>query len=276
MAGTDVHRIEAVDTAAVVVNYRTPELTREAVVSVLCEPEVDEVVVVDNASGDGSVKYLRRAFAGERVRVLDSDRNAGFGPGVNLGAATCTATLLLILNSDAVVVAGSVAHLARVLLEDDRVGVVAPAIYDADGVTLQRGSFGELPSRRQLLSNAWARPAGGRDGGDEAPGWVSGVAMLLRRADFVALGGFDERFEMYFEDLDLCRRLREMGGTVRREPSAAVVHRRGQSSTSRRDQRRRFHESRRRYFANLGASRLELRCASLAGLIRTSLIRDRP
>ena len=260
--------------AVVVVNYRTKELTAEAVASVLPEPEVEEVVVVDNASGDGSVEYLRSCFDDPRVRVVASDHNRGFGPAVNLASAECRAPLLFVLNSDATLVRGSLGRLCAVLEADGTVGVVAPAVYEADGRTLQPGAYGRLPSRRDvLLSNGWVRRRADDPRLATEPGWVSGVAMLLRRADFLALGGFDESFAMYLEDVDLCRRLRETGKSVRREPSAGVLHHGGRSWQSVRDQRRRFHAGKLRYFEKLGAGRLALGCVRLVGRVRTAMER---
>jgi GT2 family glycosyltransferase len=259
-----------VATGVVIVNYRTTHLTAEAVASVLTEPEVEEVRVVDNASGDGSVERLTARFQDARVEILSSQRNVGFGAGVNLGAARCRSPLLLVLNSDATVVPGAVATLAKALVADDGTGVVAPAVYQHDGRTLQPGAYGRLPARRDILSsNGWVR----RRGADDAalavrPGWVSGVAMLLRRADFIGLGGFDESFAMYLEDVDLCRRLAEAGKSVRRVPSAAVVHHGGRSWTDPGEARRRFHRSKLRYYEKLGVSRLELQCVRLVGAVR--------
>lgn len=264
----------ALDTAVVIVNYRTKALTSEAVASALGEAEVKEVVVVDNASGDGSAEYLRSAHVDPRLQVLESDWNRGFGPAVNLGAAACRSPLMLILNSDATLVAGSLGTLARALVQDRTMGVIAPAVYEPDGRSLQPAAYGRLPKRRDiLLGNGWARPSARHDRDAVTPGWVSGVAMLLRRADFVAMSGFDEAFSMYFEDIDLCRRIQEAGKSVAREPSAGVVHRGGKSWQSRRDQKRRFHESKLRYFQKLGVSRVELLGIRLRGAVRTSVVR---
>jgi N-acetylglucosaminyl-diphospho-decaprenol L-rhamnosyltransferase len=262
-------------TVVVIVNYRTKELTRAAISSVLPEPEVDEVVVVDNGSGDGSAEYLRSAFAGEAVHVIESGTNRGFGPAVNLGVGAAHAPLLLILNSDATLRAGSLARLAQHLISDPAIGIVAPSVYEADGRTLQPGTYGRLPMRRDiLLSSGWVRPRTDDPRYARTPEWVSGVAMLVRRADFLAVGGFDPAFTMYLEDVDLCRRLREAGLSIRREPAAVVVHEGGRSWQSTRDQRRRFHDSKLRYFENLGVTRIELQCVRLAGLVRTSLVRE--
>ena len=256
------------DTAVVIVNYRTGGLTAGAVESVLGEADVREVVVVDNASGDGSVEYLRGALADERVRMVAAGRNGGFGAGVNLGAAACRSPLLLILNSDATAEPGSVGLLVSALLADAGVGVVAPAVRLAGGGP-QPDAFGRLPGRWELLVPGRGRWTGSGD--PQRPEWVSGVAMLLRAADFRSVGGFDERFEMYFEDLDLCRRLREQGRSVARLPAATVVHAAGSSFRSARDQKRCFHRSKAVYARKLGASAVEVRIIDLLGRLRTGL-----
>lgn len=260
--------------AAVIVNYRTKALTGAAARSVLADPDVAEVVIVDNGSEDDSAAYLRGALPDPRVRVVESGHNRGFGQGVNLGVANSLAPLLLILNSDATVTSGSLAKMKRALLADERVGVVAPAIYCPDGRNLQPGAYGRLPGRGDILLGRWSSTNRGRPAADDvAPEWVSGVAMLLRRSDFAAVGGFDERFEMYFEDLDLCRRLRERGKEARREACAAVVHIGGKSWQSRTDQRQCFQQSKVTYFENLGATPLELQYVRLVKRVRTGLLR---
>lgn len=263
------------DTSAIIVNYRTMALTRSAINSVLSEAEVTQVVVVDNASGDRSADYLRDAFAHERVRIIESDRNRGFGPAVNMAAKECRAPLLLILNSDATLGPGSLGRLAAALLSDPAIGVVGPAIYESDGRRLQPGAYGRLPARRDIvLSNGWVSPRADPGPDAAAPGWISGVAMLIRRTDFLALGGFDEGFTMYLEDVDLCRRLAASGKVVRREPTAKVMHRGGESWRSKRDQVRRFHASKLRYFEKLGVTRVERECIRLLGAIRSRTAPD--
>jgi GT2 family glycosyltransferase len=260
--------------AAVIVNYRTKKLTRAAVASVLSEPDVAEVVVVDNGSGDGSLDYLRESVTDDRVTLVDAGWNRGFGQGVNLGVANSRSPLILILNSDATVMAGSIAVLRHALTADDGVGVVAPAIYCEDGYTLQPGAFGRLPKRSDIVLGRWSKANRVRPAPDEAaPEWVSGVAMLVRRDDFTGVGGFDERFNMYFEDLDLCRRLRHLGKVAHRQAAAAVVHLGGRSWQSRTDQRERFQQSKLTYFQGLGASDAELRYVRVMKRIRTGVAR---
>jgi len=213
------------DVAVVIVNFRTAALTLDAVRSVAAEPEVAEIVVVDNDSGDGSADLLRSSLRAEtKARVVESSANVGFGRGLNLGARHCTSPLLFLLNSDAALTAGSLRPLRRALLADASIGIVAPAVYTGDGQEFQGGAHGVFPTL-----GAIARRTNHRPPDTLWPDWVSGVAMLLRRADFEALGGFDPDFTMYLEDVDLCLRLRGAGKRVRREVAAAVTHLGGRS-----------------------------------------------
>lgn len=255
----------ALATSVVIVNYRTKALTQEAIASVLGETEVLEIVVVDNDSGDGSAEHLEKAFADPAVRVVRSATNVGFGAAVNLAAKQCRSPLMLVLNSDATLMKGSLRRLACALLADTTAGVIAPAVYEDDGRTLQPAAFGRLPRRTDIIvRGGWTKVSGPAS----RPGWISGVAMLFRRADFLAIGGFDEDFEMYFEDIDLCRRLHASGRSVLRDATAGVIHHGGKSWQSTADQRRRFHRSKLRYFEIVGATSLELQIVRWTSLIR--------
>ena len=235
--------------AVLVVNYRTPGATVRAVRSVVADPEVAEVVVVDNASGDGSAEELREAFAGApAVVVVAAPTNLGFGRGVNLAARRSRAPLLLVLNSDAEVGEPGIGPLVGALAHDPGAALVAPEVRRPDG-TPQPDAYGRLP-RLGPLDRGWGRPG---PGDDARPGWVSGVAMLVRREDFEAVGGFDPDFAMYLEDVDLCRRLAARGRWLAREPGAVVTHVGGASTRSRADRVALYHASKVRYLEKAGA-----------------------
>jgi GT2 family glycosyltransferase len=230
--------------AVVVLNYRTPELTGACLESLVPQLDAarDAVVVVDNASGDGSPEKLRR-LADERgfrcVRVLESPRNGGFAAGNNLGIAAVGAQAYLLLNSDTLVRPGAIELLWTALERRPGVGIVGPRIEYEDG-TPQPSCFrfpspwSELvaaadtePVRRLLEAHDVLLPI------PEAPcspDWTSFCAALVRAEVFERVGPLDEGFFMYFEDVDYCRRARAAGFEISHEPRARVIHHCGGTS----------------------------------------------
>lgn len=261
------------DVAVVVVNYQTMRLTEGAVRSVVADPVVAEVVVVDNASGDGSAEFLRSSFPEAPVRVIESPDNVGFGRGVNLAVSATAAPYVFLLNSDAEVRPGTLALLRQALTDDPAVGVVAPAIYLADRTTLQGGAYGPLPQPNALLR--LNRSPQDHTVLGERVGWVSGAAMMLRRSDFVGVGGFDPGFRMYMEDVDLCRRLHALGKASVREPRGAVVHLVGGSSDDLVSMVDDYHRSKILYLRRAGASTFQVWCAAAIRIARLSAERAR-
>ena len=222
--------------SGIVVNYKTKELTASAVESMLDEPDLTDVVVVDNCSLDGSVEFLRSRLPEDRVRVVANDRNSGFGGGVNVGAGHSTGSFMLVLNSDATLERGSLALLVRALDAESATAIAAPVIVGPDG-SPQIDAFGDFPSFRRMLLRTNRRP---RD--EPRPDWVSGAAMLVRRCAFEQVGGFDVAFHMYLEDVDLCSRLRSMGWEILRVRESKVRHSPGTSSTGH-EREESYHES---------------------------------
>jgi GT2 family glycosyltransferase len=198
-----------------------------------------EVLVVDNASSDGSAAAARR-FPG--VHVIETGANLGFARGNNAGIRASCGDLLLLLNSDTVVPRGAIDRLVDELARDSAVAVAGPRIVDGDGrAELSFGSmigpFNEL--RQKLLVTAHARRVPVLSGMVErmtttprSVDWVSGACLLVRRADAEAVGLLDERYFMYAEDVDFCAAIRARGRRVRFVPQATVVHHRGRSARS--------------------------------------------
>lgn len=219
-----------------------------------------EAVVIDNASSDGSVDQV--AGLDSRIRLLCNAENLGFGRGVNQGVAATTGVAILILNPDARVTNGAVDRLLDELAAHPDCAVVGPGIVNDDGTfqgsargdpDMVTGFFGRttlltrlfptsgVAQRNVMTPDALAGRAGG---GSVVVDWVSGACMLVRRDVFGRVRGFDERFFLYWEDADLCRRVRTAGFTTRYCPSARVEHSVGQSSRSARGLAlRAFHES---------------------------------
>jgi N-acetylglucosaminyl-diphospho-decaprenol L-rhamnosyltransferase len=214
--------------SVVIVNFRTPDLTADAVRSALAQPETQEVIVVDNASGDGSADRLCDVFSGdERVHVHALDKNGGFGAGNNFGVRQAVAPYVFLLNSDAFFHDGALAKLLPVLETQPDVGLVAPAVYLEDGKTLQPDGWGIFPSVKRLLLRRVKQVPETLE-----PEWVTGAAMMMRRDEFLALGGFEEQIFMYYEDVLLCWRYCKSGKRILRELSAGVTHLGGRSNKS--------------------------------------------
>lgn len=251
--------------AAVLVNYNAGNELRLALQSIADELQGRpwEAIVVDNASIDGS-GAIAEQFA-PQVRLLRNTENVGFGRGVNQGVAASTAPLILIMNPDCRLLPGALGVLGAELVGHPECAIVGPRILSPDGSVqgsargdpdMLTGVFGRASTLRRLLP--WL-PVSKRNVVDETVGgakgsvvvdWVSGACMLARRSALARVGGFDERYFLYWEDADLCRRLRRDGFHIRYLPAATAVHRVGHSSrTVRTSAIRAFHESAYLYYA---------------------------
>jgi N-acetylglucosaminyl-diphospho-decaprenol L-rhamnosyltransferase len=213
--------------AAVVVDYHAgPDLV-DCVDSIRRNDVADVVVVENGASGSS------QAVLGERdVRVVEPGLNLGYGRGVNRGVAASPASrYLLVANPDVVVHDGAVAAMADFLDAHPDVAIVGPTIKRPDGTVYpSQRVFPNfwLAGAHALLAPLWpanpatrryrsARPDGGVD-------WVSGACFMVRRVAFEAVGGFDERYFMFAEDMALCWQLRRHGASVAALEDAEVTH----------------------------------------------------
>ena len=194
-----------------------------------------EIVLVDNASTDGTVSCVRERWP--EVQVIDAGSNVGFGAANNLGIRHSTGELLLLLNGDTVVPAGAIDRLVVDLRAHDEVAVAGPRIVDGEG--RPELSFGSMVGPlSELRQTSLARTRGLAiverhvDRLTRTPrrvDWVSGACLLVRRTDAEAAGLFDERYFLYFEDVDFCAAIRKLGRQVRFSPGAEIVHARGAS-----------------------------------------------
>jgi N-acetylglucosaminyl-diphospho-decaprenol L-rhamnosyltransferase len=191
-----------------------------------------DVWVVDNASSDGSPEMVAREFPWATLRALDE--NLGFGRAVNLVARESPGEWIAPANADIEVESGAIARLLARGRSNDRIGAVGPRLLLPDGGT--QPSVQPFPtltnalllhSRLHKLSPAVRDRLCLRTTHQNQPGpvdWVTGAFLIVRRAAFDSVGGFDERHWMYAEDMDLCWRLRASGWEVWYEPAAEVRH----------------------------------------------------
>ena len=190
-----------------------------------------EIVVVDNASRDGSADAVRSRWPAVRVIALNS--NVGFAAANNQGIRATNSELILLLNSDTIVPDGSLDRLIAALQELPGASIVGPRIVDGEG--RPELSYGRmmtpLSELRQKLLLRFASPARltAMTSHTRRVDWVTAACLLVRRGDAEAAGLLDERYFMYCEDVDFCAAVRANGGTIYFTPVTEIIHLRGRS-----------------------------------------------
>lgn len=244
----------------IVVSWNTRDLLRVALSSIRQHAgQCVRVIVVDNGSSDGSPDMVRIEFP--EVRLVVNAENRGFGQANNQGFAVTSEPFVLLLNSDAELTPGALPALLAELERHPEAGAVGARLVFPDGSF--QASFNRFPRlwhealalvglARLMLGERYPSASASQSGRPRAVDWVGGAAMLLRRRALeTATGskGFDSEYHMYSEEMDLCRRIRDAGWSIRYCPNATVVHHAG-SSTSQRalDQPRLLWESRLLYY----------------------------
>lgn len=227
----------------VIVNYRVPDHLRETLRSIYQaeQCETAEVIVVDNASGDQSQQWITEEFPS--VLWIQLKHNIGFGKACNVGVQNSRAPYVLLLNPDTMIGQNTLSIAYTFMEANQNVGLMGPKILNPDG-TLQaackRGfptpavSFYHFSGLSRLFpkSRRFGRYHLSFLDPDVSSGVdaVSGSFMFLRRELFLEIGGFDEQFFLYGEDLDLCYRIHENGFAVWYHPETQIIHRKGKSS----------------------------------------------
>ncbi len=244
--------VAKVDLSVIIVNWNGGELLRRSVESIVaCPPSLDyEVVVIDNASTDGSIALLRESqlagLADQRLRIIENSANLGFGQANNQAFALTDSPFLFLLNPDAEVTPGSIDQLIATVRSDSRVGAAGPRMLNSDG-SLQISVWRTPPTVREILLSQMKLYhllprrlrgelllGGHWDHNRERPvPMLSGAAILVRRAVIEQVGGFDDRFHMYGEDNEWSLRITRGGWRLIFQPAALIIHHGSQSSLQR-------------------------------------------
>jgi GT2 family glycosyltransferase len=257
-----------------VVTYDNAETIADCLDSVRRSTEGLELAtaVFDNGSSDGTVELVRDRFP--EVAIETSSRNLGFGAAQNRLLANRGGSYALLLNPDAALRPGAIRRLLDDAASHPAAAVVAPRLEYPDGSP--QVNFGDFPGlRADLRQRTRVNGARARDPRTVSLlnrelerafecDWVSGACALIALEPFFEVGGFDETFWLYLEDVDLCRRLRARGRSVRVEPRAVCLHREGGSPIDEAARRRAYRRSRLHYERKHG-SRLR---AALYRLLR--------
>jgi len=222
-------------TTVAIVNYNTKDFLDKCLSSIYrFDSKYDfKVIVIDNNSDDGSVKMVRNNYP--YVKLVVNSKNIGYTAAANQAIKQTDSDFLILLNSDTEVFEGSIDRIIEYLKNNTKVGVVGPKTIDSSGnahLSCRRFPSFKEAAMHVLVGIFWPRNPYTRrykmmdfDHNKEVKiDWVSGACMGLRREALDEVGLFDERYYMYVEDLDLCKRMWNAGWEVRYFPGATVVH----------------------------------------------------
>jgi N-acetylglucosaminyl-diphospho-decaprenol L-rhamnosyltransferase len=251
-------------TSIVIVNWNAGLLLERCVRSLLLHSGAHEIIVVDNASEDASLHFADSSAA--IVTVIRNQENLGFSVANNIGWRRSTGEFVLFLNPDAECTDSAVSRLEDALRSDSMLWGVAGLLASPDGNPQTGFNVRAFPTvgcvATEMLmidevwsANPWSRRYRMLDQDLGSPVDVdqpAGACLMLRRSALESVGGFDEQFRpAWFEDVDLCKRLRLQGGRIRFEPAARFLHHGGSSLKRLRPEQflKIFHENQIRYFA---------------------------
>lgn len=215
--------------SAIVVTYHTGPRLKECLYALNADPDISETIIVDNGNPPETSTWLA-SFCGPRdgFHLITGHGNIGFGAGINLGALSTTGEDILVINPDAVLRWGSVASLQSAAALCQGPWIIGGKIFDIDGSETRGPRRRELTLWRAATSmlgwNTWTlEHTPPPEQAVEMP-VISGAFFLISKESFIQLEGFDEAYFLHVEDVDLCRRCREAGGTVMYDPNAAALH----------------------------------------------------
>jgi GT2 family glycosyltransferase len=231
------------DVSVVIVNYNSGSYLVNAVESLLAQPQIAEIIIVDNNSHDDSILLLINKFSPELnpIKLILQKVNDGFSKGCNKGFAVSKYPMVLFFNPDCIIDKGAVAFMRSTLIKHPDCATVGPLIVYPNNKE-QGGARRDLPTPLQFISmgsglvfllSKYQPFKNYNHTGTALPQAsvpiqaLSGACFLIKRDDYQMLNGLDEGYFFNFEDLDLCQRLADKGRKIRFEPRARVVHERG-------------------------------------------------
>jgi GT2 family glycosyltransferase len=232
----------APDVSVVIVSFNTCAVLRECLLRLQCESRGlhFETIVVDNASRDASAAMVRKDFPD--VQLIESGENLGFGAANNVGFRAARGRYIVLLNSDAFLRSRSLLRAVRFMDATPAAGLAGARLVGQDGAWQPSARvFPSLVNDLLILSGLSAKYPRSRFFGrpdrtwadahkPSLVDWVPGAFAIVRRETLAAVGDFDERFFLYYEEVDLCRRIKAAGYEIHYRPEVVVVHLGGESS----------------------------------------------
>lgn len=227
----------------IIVSYKTKQYLEDCIKAIISSTTgTYEILLVDNNSGE-SLDSLQD-LSPDKIHIVYSDTNNGFGAGINLGANKATGDWLCFINPDTKI-QGDI-HMISTIGENT--GIMGLALVDNNN-RIQDYQYGNFPTPQSIITNTakkyWQIPTEQTISTD----WVSGGSLCIETALFRELGGFDERFFMYYEDIDLCYRAKKIGRDIEWTQQITVWHYEGGSEHNLYKLKQRYYTSQRKYIA---------------------------
>jgi len=224
--------------SAVILNFRAGRAAAACARNLLQQSiaEQMEILIVDNHSDDDSIGFLRAQFANDpKVRIVETRKNLGFGGGYGEGARQARGEFLLINNPEKTIEESGVERMIQKMESDSTIGILAPKLVHNDGTVRYSARAFPTPldviAKRTTLGKIFPGhlrrylDLGKSVNEERDTDWIAGGCLMMRRTFFEGLGGFDPRFFLFFEDIDLCRRCWQAGKRVVYFPSVTASDR---------------------------------------------------
>ena len=227
----------------IIVSYRSKQFLTDCIESIMGQTTGDyEIIIVENNSGEKLDRIQK--LSPQKIQIIYSKKNGGFGSGVNLGARKATGDWLCMINPDTRI-QGDIHTLSTI---SEKVGIIGLALVNQDN-QIQAYQYGDFPTPQSILQNtakkSWKNPS------EESilTDWVSGGSLCIQRRLFEELGGFDDRYFMYYEDIDLCRRAKQIGQEIEWTQQITIWHYEGGSESNIYKLKQRYYTSQRTYIS---------------------------
>lgn len=234
----------------IIVNYKSERCILNCIASIydkIGSPTSFEIIVVNN---DKEEKLEEASKNYPDVKIVPAGENIGFGAANNLGAELANRKYLVFLNPDVEILSSNVEKILEEFKKNESIGVIGSQLLTPEG-KVQKWCAGREINIMDLVRNNLGFPKSRkiwRSKGKKEADWVAGTALFVPKKLFDEIGGFDENFFMYFEDIDLCKRVRNLGKKIIYFPQFCVRHRGGESYQDRKIQKRDYYKSQEYYF----------------------------
>ncbi len=233
----------------IIINYKTFELTKNCLESLFLLPGQEnlEIIIIDNGSNDGSIEKLETEFA-SRVKIIKNKNNLGFAGANNQGAALASGEFLIFLNSDTIIKEDFLNVCADILNKNPKIGIISPRLKLPNGDN-QKAAFGIFPTLINLLTQKTKNEQPiDEQANFLVSDWISGCALMISRELFQKISGWDDRFFLYYEDIDICKKASLQGYQAAVALKTSIIHFGGQSLKASPQKKKLYYKSQDYYF----------------------------